>query len=189
MGEPLSEEEIRAATVGERRPHNATIHLTPYDPAWPGIYERLARVIREALGDGVSLLEHVGSTSVPGLTAKPIIDILLSVADSSDETAYVPQLEAQGFTLRIREPNWYEHRMLMTPNVEGHLHVFTAGCEEIERMLRFRDWLRAHPEDRQLYEDAKKELAARTWRYVQNYADAKSAVVEEIMARASGGSA
>jgi GrpB-like predicted nucleotidyltransferase (UPF0157 family) len=187
MSEPLSEEEILAATVGERRPHNGTIPLAPYDPAWPAAYEQLAALIREALGDEVLLLEHVGSTAVPGLAAKPIIDILLAVADSADEAAYVPPLEERGFVLRIREPNWHEHRMLMTPIAEGHLHVFTAGCEEIERMLRFRDRLRSHPEDRQLYEDAKKELAARTWKYVQNYADAKSAVVEGILARASGG--
>lgn len=186
MGEPLSEEEIVAATVGERRPHNGTITLAPYDPAWPATYERLARLIRQALGDAVLLLEHVGSTSVAGLTAKPIIDILLAVADSSDEAAYVPPLERRGFVLRIREPEWYEHRLLKTPFVDGNLHVFTAGCKEIERMLRFRDWLRAHPKDRARYENAKLKLAAKTWKYVQNYADAKSAVVEEILARALG---
>jgi len=189
MSDPLSEEEIVAATVGERRPHNDTITLVPYDPSWPATYERLAALIREALGDKVLLVEHVGSTSVPGLMAKPIIDILLAVADSADEAAYVPQLGRRGFVLRIREPNWHEHRMLRTPIAEGHLHVFTMACEEIERMLRFRDWLRAHPEDRAQYEAEKRKLAAQTWTYLQNYADAKSAVVEGILARATGGHA
>ena len=130
------------------------------------------------------LLEHVGSTSVPGLSAKPIIDIVMAVADSSDEASYVKQLEERGYTLRIREPDWYEHRLLKPPEVPGNLHVFSAGCPEIEQMLLFRDWLRAHAEDRLLYEATKRELAARTWKYTQNYADAKSEVVQAILARA-----
>jgi GrpB-like predicted nucleotidyltransferase (UPF0157 family) len=181
---PLTEDQIIATTVGERRPLNSTIYLAPYDPAWPSLFTRLAKQIHEALGDGVLLLEHVGSTSVPGLSAKPIIDMVLVVADSSDESSYVKPLEEKGYTLRIREPDWHEHRLLKPPNVQGHLHVFSDGCEEIERMLLFRDWLRNHADDRLLYEETKRELAARTWKYTQNYADAKSEVVEEILARA-----
>jgi GrpB-like predicted nucleotidyltransferase (UPF0157 family) len=163
---------------------NSTIYLAPYDPAWPLLFTRLAEQIREALGDGVLLLEHVGSTSVPGLSAKPIIDMVLAVADSSDEPSYVEPLEEKGYGLRIREPDWYEHRLLKPTDVQGHLHVFSDGCEEIERMLLFRDWLRNHADDRLLYEETKRELAARTWKYTQNYADAKTKVVEEILARA-----
>jgi GrpB-like predicted nucleotidyltransferase (UPF0157 family) len=181
---PLTEDQIIAATVGERQPLNSTIYLAPYDPAWPSLFTRLAKQIHEALGDAILLLEHVGSTSVPGLSAKPIIDMVLAVADSSDESSYVKPLEEKGYTLRIREPDWYEHRLLKPPEVEGNLHVFSAGCEEIERMLLFRDWLRIHADDRLLYEETKRELAARTWKYTQDYADAKAEVVQEILARA-----
>ena len=181
---PMSEDQIIAATVGDRQPLNSTIYLAPYDPAWPSLFTRLAKHIHEALGDNLLLLEHVGSTSVPGLSAKPIIDMVLAVADSSDESSYVPPLEEKGYTLRIREPDWYEHRLLKAPDVPGNLHVFSDGCEEIEQMLLFRDWLRSHADDRLLYEETKRKLAARTWKYTQNYADAKAEVVREILARA-----
>jgi GrpB-like predicted nucleotidyltransferase (UPF0157 family) len=181
---PLTEEQIIAATVGERKPDNSTIYLAPYDPAWPALYEAYASMIREALGVKVLRLEHVGSTSVPGLSAKPIIDIVLVVSDSSDEAVYIPPLEDKGFALRIREPEWYEHRLLKAPGTKGNLHVFGERCEEIERMILFRDWLRRHADDRLLYEAKKQELAARTWKYTQNYADAKSEVVGEILSRA-----
>jgi GrpB-like predicted nucleotidyltransferase (UPF0157 family) len=81
---------------------NSTIYLAPYDPAWPVLFTRLAKQIHEALGDAVLLLEHVGSTSVPGLSAKPIIDMVLAVANSSDESSYVKPLQDNGYTLRIR---------------------------------------------------------------------------------------
>jgi GrpB-like predicted nucleotidyltransferase (UPF0157 family) len=124
---------------------------------------------------------------VPGLPAKPIVDMVLEVPDSADEPAYVPHLETQGYVLRIREPDWFEHRLLKGPEPEVHLHVFSGGCEEVDRMLLFRDWLRSHPGDRDLYATAKRELARRGWKYMQQYADAKTAVVREIMARAEAG--
>ena len=181
---PMSEEQILAVTVGERQPANSTIYLAPYDPAWPSQFTRLKQLIQEALKEDVLLLEHVGSTSVPGLPAKPIIDIVLAVADSSDEAAYVERLEQKGFKLRIREPDWYEHRLLKFSDPKANLHVFSEGCEEIDRMLLFRDWLRDHAGDRSLYEEKKRQLAGRVWKYTQNYADAKSEVVQEILARA-----
>jgi len=179
-----TEEYLAAVTIGERKPLNGTIHLAPYDPRWPSEFTQLANRIRAALGERVSLLEHVGSTSVPGLSAKPIIDIVLGVADSADECSYAPQLEREGFFLRIREPNWFEHRLFKTPETEGNLHVFSARSDEIRRMLAFRDWLRTHEEDRLRYEETKRALAARTWRHVQDYADAKSEFVQEILVRA-----
>ena len=185
MAQPTSEEYLDAVTIGERRPHDAPVVLAAYDPLWPRRYDALAARIRAALGDAIVTLEHVGSTSVPGLSAKPIIDILLVVRDSADEASYVPALEAQGFTLRIREPGWFEHRMLNAADIDANVHVFSAGCEEPARMLAFRDRLRSHEGDRALYESAKRELAARTWRHVQHYADAKSEVVREILGRAA----
>jgi GrpB-like predicted nucleotidyltransferase (UPF0157 family) len=160
---------------------DAPVELAAYDPAWPALYERLAAQIRAELDP--LLLEHVGSTSVPGLAAKPRIDILLVVPDSADEASYVPALEEAGFVLRIREPEWHEHRLLRRHDLDVNVHVFSRGSTEIERMLRFRDRLREHDDERELYERTKRELAARSWRYTQEYADAKSEVVEKILDR------
>ncbi len=182
--EPTSEEELRAVRLGPLEVHASTIHLADYDPRWPELFAREAERIRQALVDRARRLEHVGSTSVPGLAAKPRIDILLAVADSADEPAYVPPLEAAGYVLHIREPRWFEHRLLKGPDTPVNLHVLSEGCGEIERMLLFRDWLRSHAEERMLYERTKRELAALVWRYTQHYADAKTAVIEEILARA-----
>ena len=162
------------------------IILVEYDPAWPALFEREATRVRAVLGAQVRLLEHVGSTSVPGLMAKPIVDMLLAVPDSADEAAYVPPMDRAGYILRIREPDWHQHRLFKGPDTNINLHVFSEGSSEIERMLRFRDWLRSHLEDRDLYLSTKRELAQRTWKYTQNYADAKSEVVEQILARAPG---
>ena len=181
------DDEIRAVTIGEPPRADGPIQLAEYDPAWPATYELEAARIRASLGDRVRLLEHVGSTSVPGLVAKPIIDILLAVADAADEVAYVPQLEAAGYVLRIREPDWFEHRLLRGRDAAINLHVFSAGSLEIGRMLAFRDRLRTHDDERQRYESAKRELASRDWTLVQYYADAKGEVVEGIIARALEG--
>ncbi len=183
----MTEAEIAASHVGPLQPLDRPIRLAEYDPEWPRFFERESGRLRAALGERVRLLEHVGSTSVPGLAAKPVIDMLLVVQDSSDEASYVPALEAAGYVLQIREPNWYEHRMFSGPDTDIHLHVFTQGCVEIDRMLLFRNWLRAHPQDRLLYERTKRELAKKKWKYGQNYADAKTDVVQEILKRASEG--
>lgn len=184
-----TEDEILAARIGDVPVLNGPVYLAEYDPAWPRLFARESERIRAILGDRVVQLEHVGSTSVPGLAAKPRIDMLLVVPDSADEPAYVSPLEAVGYVLRVREPEWYQHRVLKGPETDINLHVFSPGCVEIERMLLFRDWLRSHPDDRQLYERTKRELAQKTWKYVQNYADAKSEVVEEIVSRARAATA
>jgi GrpB-like predicted nucleotidyltransferase (UPF0157 family) len=181
----MSEAEIRAATVGELAPLTTPIELRDYDPDWPRLFDREAARIRSILGDQVVRLEHVGSTSVPGLAAKPIIDIVLVLPDSSDESTYLPALDAAGYVLRIREPGWFEHRVFKGPDTNINLHVFTEGCVEIERHLIFRDRLRSHDDERALYERTKRELAARDWQFVQQYADAKTEVVEAIIARAT----
>jgi GrpB-like predicted nucleotidyltransferase (UPF0157 family) len=147
----------------------------------------LAKRIKAALGKRALKVEHVGSTSVPELMAKPIIDILLVVADSADEPSYVPALEAVGYVLRIREPDWYQHRLFKGPDTNINLHVFTKGSEEIQRTLMLRDWLRTNEADRELCARSKRSLAGKKWKYVQNYADAKTEVIEAILARASGG--
>lgn len=181
---PHTEEQIQAVHVGVLVPLAGRVQIVDYDPEWPRLFEREDERVRTALGQRVLLLEHIGSTSVPGLAAKPKIDMLLVVADSADESAYVPDLEAAGYVLQIREPDWYEHRMFKGPDSDVNLHVYTLGCPEIDRVLLFRNWLRSHASDRQLYERTKRELAQVNWKYMQNYADAKTVVVEEILARA-----
>ncbi len=163
---------------------NGPVVLADYDPAWPAWYDSLAWRVRAALGKRVVALHHAGSTSIPGLAAKPLIDMLLEVADSADEAAYVPDLEAADFVLRIREPDWFEHRLLKSAAPPANLHVYTAGEEEVRRMLAFRDHLRRDRADRDLYEATKRTLAGRTWEKTQDYADAKSEVIAEIMSRA-----
>ncbi len=183
-----TEEQIRAARVGVLVPLVGLIQIVDYDPEWPRLFEREAERLRATLGDRVLLIEHVGSTSVPGLAAKPRVDMLLVVANSADESAYVPALEAAAYVLRIREPNWYEHRVFKGPDTDINLHIFSLGCPEIDRMLLFCDWLRSNASDRRLYECTKWGLARQNWKYTQNYADAKTSVVEEILIRVQGGS-
>jgi GrpB-like predicted nucleotidyltransferase (UPF0157 family) len=161
------------------------IKLAEYDPAWVEQFAREEMRTRTALGSRAVGVHHVGSTSVPGLAAKPVVDIVLLVGDSADESAYVPQLEAAGYVLQLREPEWWEHRLLKDHNPDVQIHVFTVGSSEVERMLLFRDRLRSHIEERDLYERTKRELAAGQWVYIQDYADAKSSVVEGIIARAN----
>ncbi|HEY4021060.1 MAG TPA: GrpB family protein [Pseudonocardiaceae bacterium] len=181
--EPTSEEQLRAVFV-DSEPTSAPIVLVDYDPNWPVLYEREQRRIHAILGDRVVRVDHVGSTSVPGLAAKPVIDILLVVQDSSDEPDYVPDLEAAGYVLRVREPDWYEHRLFKGPDTDINLHVHSPESPEIRRHLLFRDRLRDNSEERDLYLRTKRELAAREWKYVQHYADAKTEVIEQILARA-----
>jgi GrpB-like predicted nucleotidyltransferase (UPF0157 family) len=181
---PSTEEQMRAVTIGQLTPLNGLIEIAEYDPMWPRLFQQEKERIQAALGDRVLMIEHVGSTSVPLLAAKPRIDLLLVVANSADEPTYVPALEAAGYVLRIREPDWHEHRVFKGPDTDINLHVFSYGSTEIERMLLFRDWLRSNVSDRRLYEQTKRRLAERQWKYTQNYADAKTEVVEEILARA-----
>src|SRR5829696_9124708 len=165
-------------------PMQVRIELRDYDPVWPQLYAWEAARIRSALGERMVRLEHAGSTSVPGLAAKPIIDIVLEVPDAAEEAAYLPALQAAGYGLRLREPDWFQHRLLKGPDTDINLHVFSAHCPETDRMLLFRDWLRAHAGDRDLYVRTKRELAAQDWGSVQQYADAKTTVIGEILARA-----
>ena len=181
----ISDEDIQRFRLDKVTPHNAPITLADYDLDWPAHFAREAARIRATLGGRAVQVEHVGSTSVPGLAAKPIIDILLAVPDSSDEPAYVPALEAAGYVLRIREPDWFEHRLFKGPDTDINLHVFTVSAAETDRMLLFRDRLRTNDADRDAYLQVKRDLATRTWRHVQHYADAKTAIVEQIIARAT----
>ncbi len=176
--------ELQAVTIGPLDLHDAPITLRAYDPDWPRLFRREADRLRAALGSVALHVEHIGSTSVPGLVAKPIIDILLVVPDPAEEPDYAPQLEAAGYVLRIRQPEWFEHRLFKGPDTDVNLHVLGPGAAEVERMLRFRDRLRDDEVARDRYARTKRDLARRTWRHVQDYADAKTAVIEEILGAA-----
>ena len=165
------------------KPLEETPEVVAHDPAWPGRYAQLAGAVRGALGPAALVLEHVGSTAVPGLPAKPVIDIDLTVSDPTNEAAYVPPLEALGYTLIIREPSWHQHRCLRLENPRVNLHVFGPGCPETIRHALFRDWLRGHPEDRELYAKVKR-AALDGARNVQDYNRSKQDVIRAIYGRA-----
>lgn len=163
-------------------PPPEVVQVVPYDPAWPDRYRDLANSIQTALGDAVLGIEHVGSTSVAGLAAKDVIDIDLTVADPREEAAYLPALESVGYTLTVREPSWHQHRCLRLTRPRANLHVFGPDCPEVIRHRMFRDWLRTHPEDRALYERAKRS-AIPGGGHVMDYNARKQPVVREIYDR------
>jgi GrpB-like predicted nucleotidyltransferase (UPF0157 family) len=177
------EERQREFIIGEIE--SPAIVVVDYDPAWQGRFRLEEARIRAALGEAALSVEHIGSTSVPGLAAKPIVDILLVVEDSADEASYLPALEEAGYVLRVREPDFDEHRMFRTPEKDVHVHVFSPGSKEIERYLLLREQLRENEEDRELYVRTKRELASREWPSMQHYAEAKTEVIEGIIARAA----
>lgn len=172
-------------TLEGQRELNGPVELVEPDPAWSTIGSGLVQEVRTALGVRALLMEHVGSTAVQDLPAKPVIDLLLTVTDPAAEDEYVPDLVALGYRLHRREPEWYEHRLLRRAEPAVNLHVFGPTSPEVARMVGFRDHLRGSPEDRELYARTKRDLAARTWRVVQDYADAKTAVVHAIGERAN----
>jgi len=162
-------------------PEKRAIVIEAYDPAWAARFEQVKASLAEALGARALRIEHFGSTSVPGLGAKGIVDVLVEVTDVDDEAAYGPALEAHGFAIRVRQPG---HRMYRTPDQDVHVHVFTEGSEAARIRLLFRDWLRHDAADRRLYEDTKRALARQEWEATNDYSDAKGSVVAEILTRA-----
>ncbi len=177
-------EELDSAWIDGPPVASGPIVIADYDPEWPELYTRERDRICGLLGETVVSIEHVGSTAVAGLAAKPVIDIDLVVPDSADESAYVPRLESAGYRLIIREPNWHQHRLLKGPDTNINLHVFSPGSPELIRHVIFRDWLRMHVEDRDLYDRTKKSLADGQVDDIRAYTDAKDAVIDEICARA-----
>lgn len=181
--DPFAPNADRSIPVNTPTPVDGPVTLLPYDPAWADMYEAEAAHIREAIGAMALVLEHIGSTAVPGLSAKPCIDIVLGVVDSADEDAYVPQLDAAGFVLRLRHPDWNEHRVLKSERINVNLHVWSADSSEIARHINFRDWLRSHPDDRDAYNDAKQRIAAGDFATMPDYAEAKNEIVKAIQNR------
>jgi len=174
---------LREVIIGEIE--RQTIIVADYDPSWPGRFRHEEARIRAALGGAALSVEHIGSTSVPGLAAKPIVDVLLVVEDSGDEASYLPAMERAGYVLRVREPDFDEHRMFRTLAKDVHVHVFSAGSPEIDRYLLLRERLHEDRGDRELYARTKRELARREWPSMQHYAEAKTEVIEGIIDRAA----
>jgi GrpB-like predicted nucleotidyltransferase (UPF0157 family) len=154
------------------------ISMAEYDPAWPARFERERVRIVAALGENARSVEHIGSTSVPGLAAKPIVDIMVEVDDPDDDACHREALETAGYGLRVIEAG---HRMYRTPERDVHLHLWRTGSADIARHRVFRDRLRGSDGARRLYERTKRELADRPWADMNDYADAKSAVIAQIM--------
>jgi len=176
----MSDENTNEVLIGGVE--KVVISLSEYDPAWPDRFEEHAERVRTALGDTALRVEHIGSTSVPGLAAKPIIDMLVVVPDSGDESSYLSALETAGYQLRVREPDFHEHRMVRTPERDVHVHIFSPGCPEIDRYLVFRDRLRQQADERARYEETKRKFAAESWSDMNAYAEAKTEVIESIIA-------
>jgi GrpB-like predicted nucleotidyltransferase (UPF0157 family) len=184
MTDPHGADEERAAyldsvLIGGRE--CAEISVVDYDERWPERFREIAERVRRALGKRALGVEHIGSTSVPGLAAKPIVDVLLTVAHVDDEAAYLPALEAAGFPLRVREPR---HRMVRTPARDVHVHVYEPDRPEVRDYLDLRDWLRVDAQDRELYAATKRQLARQQWADMNDYADAKTDVIAAILTRA-----
>jgi GrpB-like predicted nucleotidyltransferase (UPF0157 family) len=179
--EPPTDEEIAQARVAPVLP--APVEVVPPDPGWPDEFERVRAQVLEALGERVLSIEHVGSTSVPGLWAKPVIDVDVTVADSGDEASYLPDLEAAGFELRVREPEWEEHRCLRGDDPPANVHVWSTGCIEAQRHRAFRDWLRENEADRRAYAALKRDLAGRGFTDVMDYNTAKGGLIYDIYER------
>jgi GrpB-like predicted nucleotidyltransferase (UPF0157 family) len=181
MRDPLTDDVLAATLVQGLQPTRVTI--VEYDPRWPARFAARAAQLRAVLGDRARLVEHIGSTSVPGLAAKPVVDIVVGIDDPDDEAAYLPDLEAAGYELRVREP---EHRALRIgdPDEPVNLHCYPPDHAEIRKYLLFRERLRSSAEDRQLYAATKRRLAGREWADMNYYAEAKQPVIDAILARA-----
>ncbi len=179
----LSIQEMNQAAVSGERQRVAEIIVVPPDKSWPEQYKRLETAIRQALGRRVVTLEHVGSTSVPDLYAKPVIDIALTLVEAANEPSYVPDLETKGFYLVIREPDWQEHRCLVRQAPRCNLHVFPPDAIEPRRQRAFRDWLHTHPDDRDAYAALKRELAMRSFGSVAEYNNEKAGLIYDIYER------
>jgi GrpB-like predicted nucleotidyltransferase (UPF0157 family) len=176
-------EQMAAALVGKPSAKWEPIVIEDYDSAWADRFAAASSSLNEILGGQVISIEHVGSTSVPGLAAKPIIDIDLLIQDTAEESRYVPALERLAYRLVLREPWWHGHRMLVSAEEDVHLHVWPQTAPEPTRHRLFRDWLRSHAEDRDLYATTKRRLARDTAHQPGDYSLAKNDVIDDIYAR------
>jgi GrpB-like predicted nucleotidyltransferase (UPF0157 family) len=171
-------------TDGSERPA-VPLMVIDYDPAWPQTYARWRHRVGAALGTAALGIEHVGSISVPGLAAKPIVDIQVSVADLADEPRYVPPLEKAGLVLRSRDELHRYFRLPAGQPREVHIHVCAAGSQWERDHLLFRDYLRADPAACRRYAEAKRANVGRWSDDGWAYTEAKTSVVLDILEQAT----
>lgn len=172
-------------------PDTKPVSIVEPRDSWQKDGEALIQQIRDAIGPRAIRLDHIGSTSVGGMPAKPIIDVDLTIADPSKEEEWLPQLEDTGLILTVREPWWFHHRMLETPERDAHIHVFGPDSAEPLKHLVLRNWLRESEEDRQLYAQTKRDAAAETvarGETLNEYNQRKQEVLRAIYQRAFQGS-
>jgi len=151
-----------------------------YDPTWPVRFQDERAKLTTALGTVAIRIEHIGSTAAPGLPAKPIIDVLLTVADIEDEPRYLPALQGAGYVLRVREPG---HRMVRTPGLDVHVHLLPDGDPAVTAYLALRNRLRSSIADRDFLAATKRRITQQDWPTMGHYADAKSDVTHQIPSR------
>lgn len=162
------------------------LELHTHDDRWPSTYLEHRRRIQDALAGCDVQIEHIGSTAVPGLAAKPIIDVVVTMDDITAEEDYLDALLDAGYELRVREPG---HRLVRTPERDVHVHLYERGDPAVAEYLLLRDHLRSDAQDRELYESTKRTLLSQRWDDMNAYADAKSDVILAIKARARAGRA
>jgi GrpB-like predicted nucleotidyltransferase (UPF0157 family) len=177
----VTPDQLARVRVGPRKAR--PIQVVEHDPEWTEQFSYLRSVIETALGERALAVRHVGSTSVQGLWAKPVIDVDLIVTDAGREADYLPQLEPAGFRLTIREPDWEQHRCLTFDTPNCNLHVFGPDAVEPQRHLAFREWLATHPKDRSVYAALKRELAEERFADVMDYNNRKGGLVYDIYER------
>jgi GrpB-like predicted nucleotidyltransferase (UPF0157 family)/anthranilate/para-aminobenzoate synthase component II len=179
---------IRSTRASASRPASGRSYaIVDPDPSWPERFEEEAAGIREALGDLAVRIDHVGSTAVPGLRAKPIIDVQVSLRSMSPRAPWRDALVAAGYAYRL-DPTSVDHEFVSRDDADGtrlvNVHLCPAGSEWERRHLWFRDRLRAHPDERDAYAALKDELAARHPDDVHTYSDAKTAFIRSVEAAA-----
>ena len=153
--------------------------IVEYDDGWPARFAEHRDRIVTALGDRARLVEHIGSTAVPGLAAKDVVDVLVGIDDPDDEAAYLPDLEAAGYVVRVREPS---HRALReTDGARVNVHCYAPGSDAVVEYRLLREHLRTHPEARREYEATKRALAGREWPDMNHYAEAKGPTIRRLL--------
>jgi GrpB-like predicted nucleotidyltransferase (UPF0157 family) len=168
---------LREVLVGGPRP--VTPVIVEYDDGWPARFAEHRDRIVAVLGERARVVEHIGSTSVPGLAAKDVVDVLVGIDVPDDEAAYLTDLEDAGYEVRVREPGHRALRETVGPRVT--LHCYAPGDDEVTKYRLLRDHLRTHPEARREYEATKRALAGRKWPDMNHYAEAKGPTIRRLL--------
>ena len=166
-------------------PSTIPIEVVPYDPRWPELYELEKASLLPAFGDSLCCIEHIGSTAVPGLAAKPVIDILAGVRSLLEAPIFIPALLALGYEYIQKHEAVFPERRYLHKIVNGrhthHLHIVEPESDFFKVQILFRDYLRTHPQDATRYADLKYHLAQKYRNDREAYTDGKSQLIQEIL--------